>query len=137
MKKKIMLAMVFCMLLLVGSTGVFAIQFGNDSFTVPNWGGSHTGTTYVKCDGDSAKKASFNVTYSATTLNKSVALAKGGTSLSKWSSAPAHKWIYPSHTETVAPGSSYNSKAKSNNLEPTSGTKISYQFSPDYVPSWQ
>ncbi len=126
MKKKIMIEMVFCMLLLVGSTGVFAIQFGNDSFTVPNWGGSHTGTVYVQCDGDATKKASFNVTYSATTLSKSVALSKGNTQVSDWASAPAHKWVYFKHTETVASGSSYNSKAKSNNLEPTSNTKITY-----------
>jgi len=137
MKKKIMLAMVFCLLLLVGSTSVFAIQFGNDSYTVPNWGGTSTGTVYVRCDGDSAKKASFNVTYSATALNKSVALSSGNTVKSGWSSAPQHKWVYPGHTGTVASGSSYNSKAKSHNLEPTNETKISYQFSPDYLLNWQ
>lgn len=136
MRKKIIAAMFFCMSLWIGATSVLAIQFGNDSYTLPNWGGQVTGSVMVQCDGDSEKKASFNVTYSNTVLNKSVALAKENSDASKWVSAPQSKWVYPEHTVAVAPGVQYNSKAKSNNLEPTNGTKISFQFSPDYLPNW-
>lgn len=137
MKKQIMLAMLFCMLLLVGSTSVFAIQFGTDSYTVPNWGKIKTGTVYVECDGGFERKSSFNVTYSNTSLSKRVALASGETLISKWVDATPHQWLYPVNESAAYEGRKYNSKARSHNMEPTNNTKITYQFSPDYLPYWQ
>lgn len=137
MKKKIMLAMAFCMLLLVGTTSAFAIQFGTDSYTVPNWGQTKVGTVYVECDGGFERKSSFNVSYSNTSLSKRVALAEGTKEISEWIDATPKKWLYPGNKSAAYEGYKYNSKAKSHNFEPTNNTKITYEFSPDYLPFWQ